>query len=84
MIGLLLYNAGVLLSTALFPAVKLAVSKRGTVTLLPRLSSDFEGAEGKILLHVSSVGEAVSVKPLVERLRGRVAHTAFTDYGLER
>jgi 3-deoxy-D-manno-octulosonic-acid transferase len=83
-IGLLLYNAGVLLSTALFPAVKLAVSKRGTVTLLPRLSSDFEGAEGKILLHVSSVGEAVSVKPLVERLRGRVALTAFTDYGLER
>jgi len=82
--SLWLYNLLLLSLLPAFPAVKLAVRKRGNVTLLPRLSTSFKGAEGKILLHVSSVGEANSVKPLVRALKGNLALTAFTDYGLER
>ena len=79
-----LYNVTLLGLLPLFPAVKLAVRKRGKVSLLPRFSTSFQGGEGKILIHVSSVGEATSVKPLVKALKGKVALTTFTDYGLER
>jgi len=78
------YNLLLLSLSPAFPAVKLAVRKRGNVTLLPRLSTSFKGGEGKILLHVSSVGEANSVRPLVRALKEKVAVTTFTDYGLER
>ena len=79
-----LYNVGLLGLLPLFPVVRFIVKKRGRITLLPRFSTSFSGGEGKVLLHVSSVGEATSVKPLVKALEGKVAVTAFTDYGLER
>ncbi|WP_456342383.1 3-deoxy-D-manno-octulosonic acid transferase [Thermovibrio sp.] len=79
-----LYNLILLFSIPLFPAVKFAVKKRGEVSLLPRLRTSFPGGEGKVLLHASSVGEVNAVKPLVEKLTGRVALTTFTDYGLKR
>jgi 3-deoxy-D-manno-octulosonic-acid transferase len=79
-----LYNAVLLSLLPLFPAVKFLTRKRGNVTLLPRFSTSFPEGEGKILLHVSSVGEATSVKPLVTALKSKTAITAFTDYGLER
>jgi len=53
----LLYNLLLLLSIPLFPLIKLSVKKRGEVSLLPRLKTDFPGAEGRTLLHLSSIGE---------------------------
>ena len=79
-----LYNFLLFLSLPFFPAVKLFSSKRGKVSLRGRFSTDFKGAEGKVLLHVSSIGEVNSVKPLVNALKGNVALTVFTNYGLER
>ncbi|WP_456436248.1 3-deoxy-D-manno-octulosonic acid transferase [Thermovibrio ammonificans] len=79
-----LYNLLTLLSVPLFPLIKAKAAKRGEVHLLPRLNPGFKEARGKFLLHVASVGEASSVRPLVEALKGEVAVTAFTDYGLER
>jgi len=80
----LLYNLLLLLSVPLFPLVKLSVKKRGEVSLLPRLKTAFPGAEGRTLLHLSSVGEVNTARPLIERLEGEVAITTFTDYGLKR
>ena len=80
----LLYNLLLLLSIPLFPLVKLSVKKRGEVSLLPRLETDFPGAEGRTLLHLSSIGEVNTARPLIERLKGELAITTFTDYGLKR
>lgn len=78
------YNFFLLLFVPLFPAVRLISSRRGKVTLLGRFKRNFEEAQGKILLHVSSVGEVNSVRPLVKALNGKVVLTVFTDYGLLR
>jgi 3-deoxy-D-manno-octulosonic-acid transferase len=79
-----LYNLLLLLSVPLFPLIKLSVKKRGEVSLLPRLKTDFPGAEGRTLLHLSSIGEVNTARPLIERLKGELAITTFTDYGLKR
>jgi len=79
-----LYNLLLLLSLPLFPLIKLSVKKRGEVSLLPRLKTSFPGAEGRTLLHLSSVGEVNSARPLIEKLKGELAITTFTDYGLKR
>jgi 3-deoxy-D-manno-octulosonic-acid transferase len=84
MMALLFYNLVLLLSLLFFPVVKFKARKRGKISLLPRFNSDFQEGKGKILLHVASIGEVNSVKPLVERLKGKIALTVFTDYGLER
>jgi len=79
-----LYNLAVLLSIPLFPLIKRKVSKRGEVSLFPRLSAEFPELQGKLLLHAASIGEVNTVKPLVKRLKENVGITTFTDYGLER
>lgn len=79
-----IYNLLVALSVPLFPIVKLKTKERGEVHLRPRLSTDFPGAENKLFLHAASIGEVNTVKPLIEKLKGKVALTTFTDYGLER
>lgn len=79
-----LYNLLLLLSVPLFPLLKLKARERGNLSLKPRFQTDFKGAQGKILLHASSVGEVNTVKPLVEKLKENLALTTFTDYGLKR
>ncbi len=79
-----LYNFFLLLSLPLFPLLKLKAKKRGKLSLRTRFHTDFKGAQGKLLLHASSVGEVNTVKPLVEKLKGNLALTTFTDYGLKR
>jgi len=81
---LFLYNLLLALLLPSFPLLKLKVRERGELSLLPRLSTSFRKASGKYLLHVASVGEVNSVAPLVERLRGELSLTVFTDYGLKR
>ncbi|WP_457679115.1 3-deoxy-D-manno-octulosonic acid transferase [Thermovibrio sp.] len=81
---LFLYNLLLLLSIPAYPALKLLTKKRGEVSLLPRLKTKFKEAEGKRLLHLSSIGEVNTVKPLVELLKESLAITTFTDYGLKR
>ncbi|MEO2068799.1 MAG: glycosyltransferase N-terminal domain-containing protein [Desulfurobacteriaceae bacterium] len=82
--GLVVYNLLILALIPFYPLVKLKARKRGSISLFPRFRVDFKGGKGKILLHVASIGEVNSVKPIVERLKDRVALTVFTDYGLER
>lgn len=79
-----LYNLAILLSLPLFPLIKRKVSKRGEVSLTPRLSAEFQELQGKLLLHAASIGEVNTVKPLIKKLKGKVGITTFTDYGLER
>ncbi len=79
-----IYNFLVALSVPFFPIVKLKAKERGDVYLKPRLSTDFPSAENKIFLHAASIGEVNTVKPLVKKLKGKVALTTFTDYGLKR
>jgi len=79
-----LYNLLLLLSLPLYPALKLSARERGGISLLPRLKASFPGGEGKILLHLSSIGELNTARPLIERLKGELALTLFTDYGLKR
>ncbi|WP_456456981.1 3-deoxy-D-manno-octulosonic acid transferase [Thermovibrio sp.] len=79
-----LYNLLLLLSVPLFPLLKLKARERGNLSLKPRFQTDFKGAQGRLLLHASSVGEVNTVKPLVEKLKDNLALTTFTDYGLKR
>ncbi len=79
-----LYNIAILGTVPLFPAAKLLFRKRGNLKLLRRLNPKFPEAKGRILLHTSSIGEVHTVKPLVEKIKERIALTVFTDYGLER
>ncbi|SMO51623.1 3-deoxy-D-manno-octulosonic-acid transferase [Balnearium lithotrophicum] len=79
-----LYQLLLSVSIPLFPLLKKTVSKRGKVSLKNRFSTEFSEGKQKFLLHVSSIGEVNSVKPLVKALQGKVSLTVFTDYGLER
>ena len=79
-----LYNLFLLLSIPFFPVLKVLARKRGEVSLIRRFSPSFPGGRGKVLIHSSSVGEVNTIKPLVDKLRGEVAITTFTDYGLRR
>jgi 3-deoxy-D-manno-octulosonic-acid transferase len=79
-----LYQLLLSISIPFFPIIKRTVRERGRVSLTDRFSTEFLEGKGKILLHVSSIGEVNSVKPLVKALQGKVSLTVFTDYGLER
>jgi len=80
----LLYNLLILLSLPAYPALKVLARKRGEISLLPRLKTPFPGAKGKNLLHLSSIGEVNTARPLIEKLKEDLAITTFTDYGLKR
>ncbi|WP_163328510.1 3-deoxy-D-manno-octulosonic acid transferase [Desulfurobacterium thermolithotrophum] len=82
--GIFFYNVLLSSSILFYPVVKLATKKRGNISISDRFLTDFPQLKGKILLHLSSIGEVNSVKPLVKKLKDRLALTVFTDYGLER
>ena len=82
--GIFFYNLLLLSTIPLYPVVKFATRRRGSVSLLNRFKTDFPELKGKIMLHLASIGEVNSVRPLVNRIKDKVALTVFTDYGLER
>ncbi|WP_457567838.1 3-deoxy-D-manno-octulosonic acid transferase [Desulfurobacterium sp.] len=67
------------------PAVKLLSRKRGGFSFRRRFFFDLSQFSGRdVWIHCASIGEVNSVRPLVDRMKNRVAVTTFTDYGANR